>query len=89
MPPPGALLCWVEIFLTTHALFFLAQDNIFVSHIEMRKGYHRMSIAEKVELGNAVKTERRNDASSDYYGRAPNARTLSQTLFGSYPLRIR
>jgi hypothetical protein len=36
MPPPGSLLCWVEIFPTTHALFFLARDNTFDARLQVR-----------------------------------------------------
>jgi len=34
-PPRGALLRWVEIFPTTHALLFLARDNIFDDRLKM------------------------------------------------------
>jgi hypothetical protein len=35
MPPRGALLRWVEIFPTTHALFFLARDNTFDARLKV------------------------------------------------------
>jgi hypothetical protein len=35
MPPRGALLRWVEIFPTTHALFFLARDNTFDDRLKV------------------------------------------------------
>jgi len=43
LPPRGALLRWVEIFPTTHALFFLARDNTFDDRLEVtnrRMGYY-------------------------------------------------